>query len=116
LHKREQKSVCVVSYVRAGNRRCVIDLIGAPLRYPLPEPRFTYVAPHYVQGKDVAWSYLKRFSENIPSRKPNETELYVEFAVGRRVRIYGANNYHRMRGICLDGVVLGELADFHPAA
>src|SRR5262245_37813453 len=56
-----------------------------PCGAPLPERRFPFVAPLY-EEKRVAWSYLKRFIENIPGRKPNETELHVEFGGGRRVR------------------------------
>jgi hypothetical protein len=49
-----------------------------------------------------------------PDTRPN---LYVEFAGCWRVRIYGADDYDRMRGICLDGVVFDEFADFsHPVA
>ena len=69
-----------------------------------------------LQGKNVAWSYLNRFSEDNLGRQPNEAELYREFAGGRRVRIYGADNYARMRVICVDGAVLDEFADFQPGA
>ena len=66
--------------------------------------------------KEKAWSYLRGFSENITDRKPNEAELCVECAGGRRVRIYGADYYDWMRRIYLDDVVLDEFADFRPAA
>jgi len=93
-----------------------MDLVDAALRCQLVEPRFAYVAPYYAQAKDVAWLYLKRFTAPIPGAEPNESEMRVDFANGGRVRLYGADNYDRMRGIYLDGVVLDEFADFHPAA
>ena len=81
------------------------------------EPRFAYVAPYYAQAKDVAWSYLKRFCALIPGAEPTEGELRIDFAHnGARIRLYGADNYDRMRGIYLDGCILDEAADFDPRA
>ncbi len=117
LHLRTQRWACVVSHVRAGKTvACIMDLVDAALRCKLPEPRFAYVSPFYAQSKDVAWLYLKRFTAPIPGAEANESELRVDFPNGGRVRLYGADNYDRMRGIYLDGVVLDEFADFHPAA
>lgn len=117
LHLRKQRWACVVSHVRAGKTvACIMDLVDHALRCKLTEPRFAYVAPYYAQAKDVAWLYLKRFTAPIPGAEPNESEMRVDFANGGRVRLYGADNYDRMRGIYLDGVVLDEFADFHPAA
>src|SRR5262249_33638240 len=94
------------------NRRPRHGLDRCRLAVPSPEPRFAYGAPRCVHGKDVACSYLKRFGENIPAPKPNKAGLYVEFAGGQRVRVYGADYYDRMRSIYLDGVVLDESANF----
>jgi len=81
------------------------------------EPRFAYVAPFYAQAKDVAWSYLKRFALCIPGADPNESELRVDFAHnGSRIRLYGADNYDRMRGVYFDGIVLDEYGDMDPNA
>ena len=117
LHMRKQRWACVVSHVRAGKTvSCLMDLVDAALRCQKPDPRFAYVAPYYTQAKDVAWMYLKRFTAPIPGATTHEQELRVDLPGGGRVRLYGADNYDRMRGIYLDGVVLDEPADFHPAA
>lgn len=117
FHMRQQRWACVVSHVRAGKTvACLMDLVDAALRCPLPDPRFAYIAPYYAQAKDVAWMYLKRFTADVPGAETNEGELRVDFPNGGRVRLYGADNYNRMRGIYLDGAVLDEPADFHPAA
>ena len=81
-----------------------------------PPPRYSYVAPTYTQAKDVAWGYLKHFSSPIPGIKTSESELWVEFPNGARVRLYGADNYERMRGLYNDGVVIDEPAQMDPRA
>lgn len=93
-----------------------MDLIDAALRSDKQDPRFAYVAPYYAQAKDVVWSYVKQYTGNIPGVAINESELRVDFPNGARLRLYGADNYDRLRGIYLDGVVLDEFADQPPQA
>ena len=93
-----------------------MDLIDAALRCDKQDPRFAYVAPYYAQAKDVVWSYVKQYTMRIPGVVPNESELRVDFPNGARLRLYGADNYDRLRGIYLDGVVLDEFADQPPQA
>ncbi len=113
LHKRKQRWVCVVAHRRAGKTvACVADLVDAALRTPRDDARFAYVAPFYAQAKDIAWEYLKGMVRPIPGVGINESELRVDLPHGPRIRLYGADNHDRMRGIYLDGVVLDEHADF----
>jgi hypothetical protein len=70
----------------------------------------------FVQAKDVAWSYVKQFAGPIPGTSFNEAELRADLPNGARIRLYGADNYDRMRGIYLDGIILDEYADMPPAA
>jgi phage terminase large subunit len=93
-----------------------MDLIDFALRCKKPDPRFAYVAPYYAQAKDVVWGYVKKYTGGIPGSSINESELRVDLPNGARVRLYGADNYDRMRGIYLDGVVLDEYADQPPQA
>ena len=117
FHARLQRWSVIVSHPRAGKTVSAInDLIDGALRCPHPAPRFAYVAPYFAQAKDVAWNYLKQFTAPIPGTTANEAELRVDMPGDRRVRLYGADNYDRMRGIYLDGVVLDEYADMDPNA
>jgi phage terminase large subunit len=94
-----------------------MDLIDKAMRCKKIDGRYAYVAPHWNQAKDVAWLYVKRFTAPIPGVKLNESELYVEFAHNKaRVRLAGADNYDRLRGAYLDGCILDEYGDMHPAA
>lgn len=117
LHARKQRWACVVAHRRAGKTvACLMDLIDAALRDTKSEPRYGYVAPFYAQAKDVAWSYLKRFTAPIPGAEHNESELRVDLPNGARIRLYGADNYDRMRGLYFDGVVIDEAGDMDPRA
>ncbi len=81
----------------------------------MEEPRTAYIAPLYRQAKDVGWTYLKRFTRDIPGAVPNESELRVDLPNRGRVRLYGADNPDGMRGIYLDDCVLDEFADMRPS-
>ena len=116
-HKRTARFSAIVAHRRAGKTvACIADLVDAALRSKLEEPRFAYIAPTYGQAKDVAWSYLKRFTAPLPDLKTSETELMVTLPNGARVRLYGADNYDRIRGVYLDGCVIDEPGDIDPRA
>ena len=106
-----------MAHRRAGKTVAAInDLIRAVLSCPNPNPRAAYLAPYYAQAKDVVWNYLKHYTASIPGVMTNESELRVDLPNGGRVRLYGADNYDRLRGIYLDDVVLDEYADMDPRA
>jgi len=117
FHDRSQRWACLVAHRRAGKTvACINELIRAACLCDRPEPRFAYIAPYYAQAKDVAWSYLKRFTLPIPGVSVNESELRVDLPNEARVRLYGADNYDRLRGTYFDGIVLDEYGDMDPRA
>ena len=118
FHKRSERWACLVAHRRAGKTlACVADLVRRATLEKRRHCRYAYVAPYYVQAKDVVWSYLKRFTGRIRGAQFNEAELRVDLPRnGSRIRLYGADNYDRLRGIYLDGVILDEYADMPPAA
>lgn len=92
-----------------------MDLIDAALRCDKPDGRYAYVAPFYSQAKDVSWTYFQRYAGKVPGTTFNESELRVDFPNGARIRLYGADNPDRLRGLFLDGVVMDEYADMRPS-
>lgn len=94
---------------------CINQLVRSALECERPEPRCAYISPLYRQSKDVAWTYLKRFTAPIPGAAANESELRVDLPNGGRVRLYGADNPDGIRGIYLDDCVLDEFADMRPS-
>lgn len=112
--KRWSVAVC---HRRAGKTVGALQkLIDRASKNNLPAPRYAYVAPTYTQAKDIAWTYLKRMLAGIPRVETSESELSVTLPNGARIRLYGAENYDRLRGLYLDGVVIDEPADLDPRA
>jgi phage terminase large subunit len=116
FHASPARFSCLVCHRRAGKTvACVNRLIRSALKCKHQDPRVAYVAPYYVQAKDIAWTYAKRFSAPIPGVQFNESELRVDYPNGGRLRLYGADNPDRLRGGYLDDVVLDEYADMMPS-
>ena len=115
LHDRTEREAVVVAHRRAGKTvACINELIKGAVTCTRHEPRFAYVAPYYAQAKDVAWSYLKQFARGVPGVTFHESELRCDLPNGGRIRLYGAENADRLRGVYLDGVVMDEVADMDP--
>lgn len=116
FHERRQRWSAIVAHRRAGKTvACVNDLLKAALTCEKDNGRFAYVAPQFNQAKDIAWGYIKQFAQVVPGHDFNESELRADFPNGARIRLYGADNPDRLRGIYLDGVVLDEYADMRPS-
>lgn len=117
FHERTERWACIVAHRRAGKTvACVADLVLAALQTKKKNARYAYVAPLYVQAKDTAWAYLKDYCAQVEGASFNESELRADLPNGSRIRLYGAENYDRLRGVYLDGVVLDEYADMPPKA
>ena len=111
FHYRDKRWACLVCHRRAGKTvACVVELLTRALACKKKRPQYAYVAPLFVQAKQIAWEYLKEYGEGVIAKK-NESELYVELINGARIYLLGADNPDRLRGLYLDGVVLDEYAD-----
>jgi len=112
-------SVCrfslTIAHRRAGKTVARINkLIRKAIECDKPNPRFGYLAPYYVQAKDIAWLYLKYYSAPLLEMggKANESELTITFPHNNAIiKLYGAENAERMRGLYFDGIVVDEGQD-----
>lgn len=100
MHRRFGKTVCAINH-----------LLKRAIEETQPNPRLAYIAPTYRQAKNVAWDYLKQFSEKIPGTKYHETELRCDLPNGARISLLGSENPSSLRGIYLDMAVMDEVAD-----
>jgi phage terminase large subunit len=119
-HNRTERFAKIVAHRRFGKTvGCINDKIKQAIQNTRqhPPPRYSYIAPTYTQAKDVAWGYVKHYSAVIPGVKFSESELWVEYPHnGARFRLYGADNYDRMRGTYNDDVTIDEPAQMDPRA
>lgn len=119
-HASDKRYSLTVAHRRAGKTVARINkLIRAAATCKKPNPRFGYLAPYYVQAKDIAWLYLKQYAAPILSMggKVNESELSVTFGHNdAQIRLYGADNADRLRGLYFDGIACDEAQDIAPSA
>ena len=112
FHRRDERWAVLVCHRRAGKTvACVAELVLSALVCTKQDGRYAYVCPQFNQAKDVAWIYIKRLTADIPGIQYNESELRADLPNGARIRLYGADNPDRLRGLYLDGVILDEFAD-----
>lgn len=105
----------MVAHRRAGKTvACVADLVLSALATTRQDARYAYIAPQFNQAKDIAWLYVKRLTHDIPGVTFNEAELRANLPNGAQVRLFGADNPDRLRGMYSDGVILDEYADMKP--
>ncbi len=111
-HQSPKRYGITVAHRRAGKTVARINkLIQKAAICELPSPRFGYLAPTFVQAKDIAWLYLKHYSAPITALggKVNESELSIVFPHNNAtIRLYGAENAERMRGLYFDGLAVDE--------
>lgn len=117
-HQTEKRYALTIAHRRAGKTVARINkLIQKAAVCERHSPRFGYLAPYFVQAKDIAWAYLKQYSAPILELggKVNESELSVTFPHnGAVIRLYGADNAERMRGLYFDGLSADEAQDIRP--
>lgn len=118
FHNRQQRWASLNVHRRAGKTVATVnDAIKACLSNDRkwPPPRYAYVAPYYKQAKRVAWGYAKYFSDPVPGREFNESDLEVRYPNGASLRLFGADNPDALRGDYLDGAACDEFADWAPS-
>jgi hypothetical protein len=116
LHNRTARWACVVAHRRCGKTvACINDIIKRALLTDKKDYRGAYIAPFYVQAKQVAWDYFKKYTVVIPGIKYNEAELRVDFPNGSRIQLFGADNPDRLRGMYFDDLIADEYGDWKPS-
>jgi len=124
-HQNDSRFVLTVAHRRAGKTVARINkLIRKAAECTKPSPRFGYLAPYYVQAKDIAWAYLKHYASPIlqvdvgnTGKNSNESELSITMPHnGAIIRLYGAENIERLRGLYFDGIAADEAQDIVPSA
>jgi hypothetical protein len=112
-HNNSKRNSLTVAHRRAGKTVARINkLIQKACESKLNNPRFGYLAPYYVQAKDIAWIYLKQYTApiiEVVGGKVNESELSITLGHNNaQIKLYGGENAERMRGLYFDGIAIDE--------
>jgi hypothetical protein len=111
----EHRFALVVAHRRLGKTvSAILQLVKKIVECDRPDPKGAYIFPYRQQAKLVAWEYLKKYTQNLPGYKANESELSVTLAGNRVIRLYGADRPDNLRGQYLDYVVFDEVAQMRP--
>lgn len=117
-HANTKRNAVTIAHRRAGKTVARLNrIIRAAICGP-QDGRYGYLAPTYVQAKDIAWGYLKHYTAPLLEHggSKNEAELSITLPTGAVIRLYGAESYDRMRGLYFNGVALDEAQDIPPVA
>lgn len=118
-HETDKRYCLTVAHRRAGKTVARINkIIRKAFECELQSPRYGYLAPYYVQAKDIAWAYLKHYAAPLLSLggRINESELSITLPHnGALIRLYGAENAERMRGLYFDGLAADEAQGIPPS-
>lgn len=117
IHERleSHRFAVLVAHRRMGKTVLAVNhLIKRALTDGKERGFYAYVAPFRTQAEQIAWGYLKHFTDPIPLIKYNEQKLQLTLPNGASIRIFGADNPDSLRGLYFDGVVLDEVAQMKP--
>lgn len=118
-HASDRRYSLTVAHRRAGKTVARINkLIRKAFECQLERPRYGYLAPTYVQAKDIAWAYLKHYAAGLLKLggKTNESELSIVLPHNEAtIRLYGAENAERLRGLYFDGIAIDEAQQISPS-
>jgi len=120
LHRRAGKTTALVNHLQ----RSAIDdklerqristlapnLSSTDLDSLMRERQYGLILPTYTQAKSVAWDMLKYFARDIPGIKTNESELFVRYPNGNKLRLFGADKPQSLRGFPLWGAGFDEFS------
>ena len=116
FHSRNSRFAAMVCHRRAGKTvSCIGELVIRALYTKKKRAKYAYCGPFRSQARDVAWQYLKEFTEGIRQGPPRESDLRVVLHNGAQITLYGADNPDSLRGLYFDGIVLDEYGDMRPS-
>jgi phage terminase large subunit len=111
-HENKKRFAVTVAHRRCGKTVARLNrIIKDAVQCERLNPRFGYIAPYWVQAKEIAWQYLKHYTAPLAPLgvKYHEADLCITFGHNNAtIRLYGAENAERMRGLYFDGIAPDE--------
>lgn len=117
-------NACACMHRRAGKDEV---LLNATLVQAMKNPAsYAYMLPENAHARRAMWQavnphtgkrrILETFIPQVLASEPNETEMRLNLVNGSVVTFFGSDNYDRLVGASLKGIVSSEHALSHPSA
>lgn len=98
---------------RRGGKTTFSSLKMADFVSTHPNSIVYYVAPTYIQAKNIMWEMLKQYIPLHWIKEKKEAELKLVLANGSRIELKGADSEpDRLRGVRIDYLICDEIAFF----
>lgn len=117
-------NACLTWHRRAGKDELLLNALTVQA-FKRPAS-YAYMFPESLHARRAMWQavnphtgrrrILETFSQEMLAAEPNETEMRLSLVNGSVVTFFGSDNYDRMVGASLAGIISSEHALAHPAA
>lgn len=113
LHKHLKRFNVLVCH-RGMGKTVFSEMVIIKAALETPNGNYCFISPYRAQAKRNTWKEFQDLLIGIPNMQFNIAELTITFPNGSRIFLMGADNYHALRGMHLNGVVMDEVAQMDP--
>lgn len=120
----ERRNVCANWHRRAGKDELLLNALA--VKAMQRQANWAYMFPEISHARRAMWQainphtgrrrIMEAFPEEILDGAPNETEMRIKLANGSSILFFGSDQYDRLVGASLAGIVSSEHALSHPSA
>lgn len=120
----EGKNICATWHRRGGKDEVLLNALAVKaMQRPAS---YAYMFPEISHARRAMWQavnphtgqrrILEAFPREIMAADPNETEMRISMVNGSSIMFFGSDQYDRLVGASLAGIVSSEHALSHPSA
>lgn len=120
----DKLNVCANWHRRAGKDELLLN--GLAVKAMQRQASYAYMFPEISHARRAMWQainphtgrrrIMEAFPPEIMDGEPNETEMRIKLANGSSILFFGSDQYDRLVGASLAGIVSSEHALSHPSA
>ena len=120
----ENKNVCATWHRRGGKDEVLLNALA--VKALQRQASYAYMFPEISHARRAMWQSInphtgirrifEAFPREILGGEPNETEMRIPLANGSSIMFFGSDQYDRLVGASLAGIVSSEHALSHPSA
>ena len=118
------RNACIAMHRRGGKDEVALNALG--VQSLKRAASYAYMFPENLHARRAMWQavnphtgkrrILETFPREMMSAEPNETEMRLQLVNGSTITFFGSDNFDRMVGASLAGIISSEHALSHPSA